>query len=124
MSYCKGVAAALAGFGMFVAAGEAGAASLGGGDIARIFPGQFEAKVKGYRVFFTGTKGGKLNGVAYGQQDSGRWFVKGTSLCVTFTRWTKGEAKCGTISQQGGWFVASSGEGEVLKFRRAEVAQK
>jgi hypothetical protein len=118
------ITVAAVGLGMTLAAGGAQAGSLGGNDIARIFPGQFEAKVKGYRVFFSGTKGGRLAGEAYGQQDSGRWYVSGSSLCVVFKKWTKGEAKCGAISQQAGWYVASGSDGEVLKFRRADVAQQ
>jgi len=104
-------------------AGQAEAASLGRADVAKLFPGQFEAQVKGYRVSFTGTRGGTLAGAAYGQQDKGRWFMRGSALCVAFEKWTKGEAKCGQITQQGGWYVASSNDGEVLKFRRSDVAQ-
>lgn len=102
---------------------SAEAGSLGRSDITKLFPGQFEAQVKGYRVSFTGSRGGSLSGVAYGQQDKGRWFMKGSALCVAWEKWTKGEAKCGRITQQGGWYVASSNEGEVLKFRRTDLAQ-
>jgi hypothetical protein len=54
----------------------------------KIFPGQFEAKVKGYRVFFSGSRGGKLRGEAYGRQDEGRWYAKGGKLCVAWNDWT------------------------------------
>ncbi len=94
------------------------------GEISRIFPGQFEAKVKGYRVSFSGSRSGALQGEAYGQQDTGRWYMKGTSLCVVWNKWTDGKARCGQLSQQGGWYVASDGSGEMLKFRRSDIAQK
>lgn len=103
------------------AAAEAG--SLGKGEIAKLFPGQFEAKVKGYRVAFAGSRGGVLSGSAYGQQDQGRWYMKGSALCVVWNKWTKGKAHCGQITRQGGWYVAMSSEGEVLKFRRTDLAQ-
>ena len=68
-------------------------------------------------------RGGALAGQAYGQQDKGRWFMKGSSLCVSWEKWTKGQAHCGQITQQGGWYVAKNGEGEMLKFRRTDLAQ-
>jgi hypothetical protein len=117
------LAATLIGAAAITGSAAAEAGSLGRSEIARIFPGQFEAKVKGYRVSFSGSRGGALAGIAYGQQDKGHWFMKGAALCVSFEKWTKGEAKCGQISQEGGWYVASSSEGEVLKFRRTDLAQ-
>lgn len=60
-------------------AGPAGAGPLAKAEVARLFPGQFEAKVKGYRVSFSGSRSGALQGEAYGQQDTGRWFMKGES---------------------------------------------
>jgi len=115
--------ALLAGAAALSAAAGAQAGSLGKAEVTKLFPGQFEAKVKGYRVSFAGTRGGALAGSAYGQQDKGRWYMQGTQLCVVWTKWTKGQAHCGQISQQGGWYVASSAEGEVLKFRRTDLAQ-
>ncbi|MFM8745429.1 MAG: hypothetical protein ACKOED_02000 [Aestuariivirga sp.] len=102
-------------------AAEAG--SLGKGEVAKLFPGQFEAKVKGYRVAFSGERNGALSGEAYGQQDQGHWYMKGAELCVVWTKWTDGKPRCGEVSQQGGWYVAHDGKGEMLKFRRTDVAQ-
>lgn len=91
---------------------------------AQLFPGQFEASVKGYRVFFAGSKSGKLTGVAYGQEDSGRWSAKGSTLCVSWKDWTKGKAICGTVVQKGGWYVAAGSDGTVIKFRRTDMASQ
>ncbi|MBI2720236.1 MAG: hypothetical protein HY245_13515 [Rhizobiales bacterium] len=118
------IGAMVAGLGLLGTVGYAGGAGLDGRSIKQLFPGYFEAQVQGYRVEFTGSGNGTLQGIAYGRQDQGRWFVKGNSLCVSWKQWTKGQAKCGLISQQGGWFVASAGGKEVLKFRRSMLAQQ
>lgn len=123
MTLRTSIFAALIGAVGLTAAAQAQAGSLASADIAKLFPGQFEAQVKGYRVNFAGSRNGALAGVAYGQQDNGRWFMKGSTLCVSWNKWTQGKAHCGQISQQGGWYVASNGEGELLKFRRTDVAQ-
>ena len=117
------LAAAVIGAAALPLAGIVQAAPLARSEVTKLFPGQFEAQVKGYRVNFTGTRGGSITGVADGQQDTGRWYMKGASLCVSFDKWTKGEAKCGRISQQGGWYVAKGNGGDVLKFRRTDLAQ-
>jgi hypothetical protein len=116
-------AAVLIGAAALTVSAGAEAGSLGKGEISKLFPGQFEAKVKGYRVSFAGSKGGTLSGSAYGQQDKGRWYMQGSALCVVWNKWTKGKAHCGEITRQGGWYVAMSSEGEVLKFRRTDLAQ-
>jgi hypothetical protein len=116
-------AAVLIGAAALSASAAAEAGSLGKGEVTKLFPGQFEAKVKGYRVAFAGSRGGTLSGSAYGQQDKGRWYMQGSALCVVWNKWTKGKAHCGQITQQGGWYVAMSKEGEVLKFRRTDLAQ-
>ena len=117
------LAASVIGAAALPLAGIVQAAPLARAEVTKLFPGQFEAQVKGYRVNFTGSRGGSIVGVAYGQQDTGRWYMKGSALCVAFDKWTKGEAKCGRISQQGGWYVAKGNGGDVLKFRRTDLAQ-
>jgi hypothetical protein len=116
-------AAVLIGAAALTLSSGAEAGSLGKGEVTKLFPGQFEAQVKGYRVSFAGTRGGTLSGRAYGQQVKGRWYMQGTALCVVWTKWTKGKAHCGEIQRQGGWYVAMNGNGEVLKFRRTDLAQ-
>ena len=117
------VCAGLLGAAALTVAAQAEAGSLGQAEVAKLFPGQFEAKVKGYRVSFAGSRGGALAGQAYGQKDKGRWYMQGSSLCVVWTKWTKGQAHCGEITRQGGWYVAMGNSGEVLKFRRTDLAQ-
>ena len=123
MNLRTALAAAVIGAAALPLASIVQAAPLARSEVTKLFPGQFEAQVKGYRVNFTGSRGGSIVGVAYGQQDTGRWYMKGSALCVAFDKWTKGEAKCGRISQQGGWYVAQGNGGDVLKFRRTDLAQ-
>jgi hypothetical protein len=92
--------------------------------VSKLFPGQFEAKFKGYRVYFSGSRNGKLRGEAYGRQDHGHWYAKAGKLCVSWNDWTDGKAICGAIAQQNGWYVATSADGDVLKFRRTDVAMQ
>lgn len=124
MTFRTSCAAALIAVAGLAAAPPVQAGPLASADVAKLFPGQFEAQVKGYRVHFSGSRNGALAGAAYGQQDKGRWFMQGSSLCVSWNKWTKGKAHCGEISQRGGWYVAANSEGELLKFRRTDVAQK
>jgi hypothetical protein len=124
MTFLRNSVLPLAVAGALTAAIPAAAGGIDSGSVAKIFPGQFEAKVKGYRVFFAGYNNGKLKGQAYGQQDEGRWYSKGGKLCVAWNDWTDGKAICGTISQRDGWYVATSSQGDVLKFRRTDVAMQ
>ena len=70
------LAAAVIGAAALPLAGIVQAAPLARAEVTKLFPGQFEAQVKGYRVNFTGSRGGSIVGVAYGQQDTGRWYMK------------------------------------------------
>ncbi len=123
MTFRRSFAAALIAVSSLAAAAPVQAGPIAGTEVAKLFPGQFEAQVKGYRVSFAGSRNGTLMGAAYGQQDKGRWFMQGSSLCVSWNKWTKGKTHCGQISQKGGWYIASNSEGELLKFRRTDVAQ-
>lgn len=118
------VAAGITALGLLATASQASAGNLDGSGIKGLFPGYFEATVQGYRILFAGYRDGSLRGEAYGRHDRGRWFVRGNDICVSWEQWTKAKMTCGSISQQDGWFIASGGGNEILKFRRARVAQK
>ncbi len=94
---------------------------LGAKSIKNLFPGHYEARVRGYKVLFSAHRGGKLVGQAFGRQDRGKWFVKGSRLCVAWRKWTKGKVKCGSVSKRGMWYVASDAKGQVLSFRSVSV---
>lgn len=117
------IVGALAAIGLLAPMGQVYAGSLDGGAIKGLFPGYFEATAQGYRILFWAYGNGRLSGKAYGRQDQGLWFVSGNNICVSWDQWTKGKSTCGSISQQGGWFIARGGGKEILKFRRTIVAQ-
>ena len=118
------LAASLACVGLLALHGSAHAENLDGTWIKKLFPGYYEAKVQGTSVVFAGYSNGWLNGATRISQDRGHWYVQGDQLCVSWEKWTGGKTMCGSISQAGGWFVATGETGEVLKFRRTAVAKQ
>jgi len=100
---------------------QADTVRLSAQSIKNLFPGHYEARVKGYKVLFSAHRGGKLVGQAFGREDRGKWFVKGRRLCVVWRQWTKGEAKCGSVSKRGKWYVANDAKGQMLSFRPVSV---
>ena len=117
MSYSKLSIPVVAVLSMLAKPAHAGEPELDAGQIASLFPGQYEARIKGYTVRFAGDTGGRLVGRAFGREDHGIWFVQGDSLCVSWRQWTRGQSKCGSIARQGGWLVASNDSGEMLRFK-------
>lgn len=98
---------------------------LGPQSIRNLFPGHYEARVQGYKILFSAHRSGKLVGQAFGRQDRGKWYVKGSRLCVVWRKWTKGKAKCGSVAKRGMWYLASDAKGQMLSFRPVSVlAQK
>ena len=115
---------AVASSGWLTTAGGAVADDLDGNWIKGLFPGYYEAKVQGTPVIFAGYSNGWLNGATRFAQDRGRWYVQNDQLCVSWEKWTGGKTVCGSISQAGGWFIATGEAGEVLKFRRTAIAKQ
>lgn len=118
------LAVAVTCLGLLAPQGSATADDLDGNWIKELFPGNYEAKVQGTMVIFAGYSNGWLNGATRFAQDRGRWYVQGDQLCMSWEKWTSGKAMCGSISQAGGWFIATGDTGEVLKFRRTAVAKQ
>jgi len=98
----------------------AGEKPLTSAEIKILFPGQFEARFKSYRVMFSADGAGRMAGRAHGITDKGRWTLNGRQLCISWARWTKGEASCGAIWKRGKWYVAS-GQSGYLRFRKLNV---
>lgn len=84
-----------------------------------LFPGHYEARVAGgYRLLISAKGDGTMLGRAFGKEDRGVWVIKGEQLCIAWRAWTRGKYKCGAITQNGGWFVATNSKnGETMKFR-------
>ena len=90
--------------------------------ISGLFPGHYEARViGGYRMLIAAEEDGSMMGRAFGREDKGHWEVRENELCVAWLSWTRGKYKCGTITQEGDWFVATNGEnGNTMHFRPVE----
>jgi hypothetical protein len=84
-----------------------------------LFPGHYEAHVAGgYRLLISAKDDGTMLGRAFGKEDKGVWVIKGEELCIAWRSWTSGKYKCGAITQNGDWFVATNSEnGETMKFK-------
>ena len=84
-----------------------------------LFPGHYEARVAGgYRLLIAAREDGTMLGRAFGKEDRGVWVIKDEQLCIAWRSWTRGQYKCGAISQHGEWYVATSPQnGETMKFK-------
>lgn len=87
--------------------------------IAALFPGHYEARVAGgYRLMIAANEDGSMMGRAFGKEDKGAWKLEDDKLCVAWRSWTRGKFKCGSIVQNGDWYVAINAEdGDTMKFR-------
>ncbi|MGB5214758.1 MAG: hypothetical protein WBN88_14065 [Anderseniella sp.] len=84
-----------------------------------LFPGHYEAHVAGgYRLLISAKDDGTMLGRAFGKEDKGAWVIKDEELCIAWRSWTRGKYKCGAITQNGDWFVATNSKnGETMKFK-------
>ena len=87
--------------------------------IAALFPGHYEARVAGgYRLLIAAKEDGSMMGRAFGKEDKGAWKLEDNKLCVAWRSWTRGKFKCGSIVQNGDWYVATNAEGsDTMQFR-------
>ena len=82
--------------------------------LAKLFPGQFDAVVRGsVKVTFTAKGNGVLIGQMPGRKDQGRWSLQNGKLCIMLTNWTSGKSTCSTVVADGGWY-----RGHGVKFRK------
>jgi len=84
-----------------------------------LFPGYYEARVAGgYTLLIAAKDDGTMLGRAFGKEDHGVWVIKDEELCIAWRSWTRGQYKCGTITQNGAWYVATnSQDGETMMFK-------
>ena len=124
MRYLQSLASAAAIVSVLSVACQASAAPLEAQSIMKLFPGQFEARFKSYKIRFSADRAGRMAGRSNGIVDRGQWYVRGNQLCVAWNLWTMGKPKCGAIWQRGKWYVASNSDGHTLAFRPlSRVAQ-
>ena len=81
--------------------------------INQLFPGQFSAIVKGYKVAFIAKRDGSLIGNYNSARDTGRWSVRRGRLCIMLKEWMRGETTCSTVVHNNGWYRAKQ-----VKFRK------
>ncbi len=72
--------------------------------LKRLFPGQFQAIIKGYKVRFRATGNGRLYGKYKNHKDQGRWSVRSGRLCIMLKEWMNGQTKCSSVTKQNGWY--------------------
>ncbi len=93
---------------------------LSGGEIAALFPGQFEAIWKDkHQVSVVVESDGEMRGSTGMMSDSGQWSIDGDQLCVAFYWWTSNKPRCTEVVLDEGWYLGmhnSSGEPRV-RFR-------
>ena len=111
----KFAAVALVALGL-LAAGTAARAddALSDQQLLRLFPGTFEALVKGkYQITVKVARGGAIVGVLSGLEDHGRWTVKDGQLCIVLPRLTRGKVECSEVVADNGWY-----RGRSVSFRK------
>jgi hypothetical protein len=118
----KTVAALLAAGIVFTAPAQAEEIAMEPEAIAALFPGHYEARVAGgYKLMIAAKEDGSMMGRAFGREDKGQWKLEENRLCVAWRSWTSGKFKCGSIAQNGDWFVATSEKGDkTMKFRAVD----
>ena len=82
---------------------------LSGQEILRLFPGTFQALVKGkYEITVTLKRDGAIVGQVSGLEDHGRWTVRGTELCIVMPAMTRGRVECSAVIADNGWYRGRS----------------
>ena len=87
---------------------QAGAAEkVSSSTLKRLFPGQFQAIVKGYKVRFKALGNGRLYGTYKNHKDQGRWSVRSGRLCIMLKEWMNGQTKCSAVTKRNGWYQSA-----------------
>lgn len=107
--------AALVGLCLLVPATTANAGEkLSGAELRKLFPGSFHAVVNGaVTVSITARGNGTLTGRMKDKSDTGRWTLRGNSLCIAWKTWLGGKTSCSAVVADDGWYRGGS-----VKFRR------
>ena len=75
--------------------------------LKNLFPGQFQAIIKGYKVRFRALGNGRLYGTYKNLKDQGRWSVRRGRLCIMLKEWMNGQTKCSSVTKQNGWYQSA-----------------
>lgn len=106
----KLIACVVATIGLFAGAAPAQAdVTMSAQEILRLFPGTFQALVKGkYEVTVIIKRDGAIVGQVSGIEDHGRWTVRGTELCIVMPAMTRGRVECSAVVADNGWYRGRS----------------
>ena len=75
--------------------------------LKNLFPGQFQAIIKGYKVKFRAMGNGRLYGKYKNYKDQGRWSVRSGRLCIMLKEWMNGKTKCSAVTKRNGWYQSA-----------------
>lgn len=111
----KAIVAGVTALGIIASAGIASAEqkTISGAQLAKLFPGSFQAVASGMTIKITASGNGALQGQMQGYKDSGRWNLSGGRLCITWNKWLAGKTSCSMVVADNGWY-----RGNGVKFRK------
>ena len=85
-------------------------------ELQLLFPGRFQAVVKGsLSVSVVALDDGSLTVEFMTRADTGQWSIRSGKLCIRFSSWLEGRTNCSPVVIDGGWYRTS----EVM-FRQSE----
>ena len=69
-----------------------------------LFPGTFEAVVRGQDVTFLARRDGSLLARSGESTDTGEWSIRQDELCIMLTAWLGGRTVCAQVIERGDWY--------------------
>jgi hypothetical protein len=88
-------------------ASAAEATAISERELAKLFPGTFQAVVHGIiRIDIVANGDGSLSGQNQkaNDSDSGHWSIRAGKLCIQFSKWLKSEVRCAVVIEDGDWY--------------------
>jgi hypothetical protein len=73
-------------------------------ELKTLFPGTFEAVVRGQDVTFLARRDGSLLAQSGESADTGQWSIRQDELCIMLTSWLGGRTVCGQVIEHGDWY--------------------
>ncbi|MBG1231650.1 hypothetical protein [Aestuariivirga litoralis] len=101
---------ALACLGLALSTTAASADTLAAKELRALAPGRYNVDIMGGMISMIVTlyPNGRIAGVAKGQKDSGTWQVRGTQMCIAWSKWLGGSNHCSALDDQGDKLRGSS----------------
>jgi hypothetical protein len=111
-------------FGLSLVMATSGSASqMTAGQIKGLAPANYSGFLRGdIPATIKMGSDGTIAGRAEGKFEVGKWFVRGSDLCIQFKVWTSNKPQCGAVHREGAWFVGlyENGKPQVKMRRSAE----